>query len=103
MLYRDGLGGLGTLRLPPPGDDSTYMKHLSQTDRDRGKAEVAGNWGEGWGARASVYWGRAPVCEDKEALEMNDGDVRSQSEKPTERQILYEMTCVCDLKNTTGE
>lgn len=35
VLYRDGLGGLGSLRLPPPGNDSTYMKHLSQTDRDR--------------------------------------------------------------------
>lgn len=67
------LGGLGTLRWPSlvtiPLTRSTLIE-LTETGR---RAEVARDWG---GCGLLLNGGRAPVWEDEDALEMNDGDVR---------------------------
>ena len=66
------LGGLGTLRLPPwvtiPLTRCTLVK-LTETE---GRAEVARHWGE---CGLLFSGGRAPIWEDEDALEVNDGDV----------------------------
>ena len=72
VFYRDGFGWVGDSQVPPwvtiPLTRCTLVK-LTETE---GRAEVARRWGE----RGLLFsGGRAPIWEDEDALEVNDGDV----------------------------